>query len=234
MAIAHLRFNGPGLGSPGSRAQATARLAKRIRVQEAGGVLVASVSTVLAVWGAVTGTFGAALALFAYRRDRPVLAVKADYVPAGRMMKTFPLSVTNRGREPATIVLIGFRLRTLGWRPAIRKVVSSDSNPSRSLRSLWVRITFHDEAMLWTDPYAVEIAAVRRAGRVELPRETPVFLEPARSCERTVEVPSITLEPSRAWKFRPIVLDHLDRRAYGPAIRVEPAGPQGFRGRVLR
>jgi hypothetical protein len=68
---------------------------------------VVSRTDTLAIWGAVTGTLGAFLALLSYRRDRVKLMVRGMPLSRGKPRQPwFRTQVVNEGRQPVMITML--------------------------------------------------------------------------------------------------------------------------------
>jgi hypothetical protein len=79
-----------------------------------------SIGDAIAIWGAVTGTTGAVIAIAAMRRDRPSLRVLGQIRLDSYKNRDPPalvVTVTNLGKQPVAITEIGLAER---WQPAGR------------------------------------------------------------------------------------------------------------------
>jgi hypothetical protein len=82
-------------------------------------VVVATVSDVLAVWGALTGTLATAIGLFAYLRDRPKLVTLAGEVTGS----SISVKVVNQGRQPESLLALGVAMHPSGVSERLRRVL---------------------------------------------------------------------------------------------------------------
>jgi hypothetical protein len=113
-------------------------------------MVIADAALVLGLVGAVTGCLGTAIALVSFARDRPKIEIRADYPEVGEELTSIPVRIANHGRQPVSVVAIGFAWRSppslaLHW---LRRLTRS-----RDRAFGWSRSTGEDLVML-LDPGA--------------------------------------------------------------------------------